>query len=50
MMRFVDDGFGHILDALKGLDLRQNTIVVFCSDHGNFMDEHRMQCKGGMIA
>jgi len=49
MVRFVDDGLGQILDALEALDLRQNTIVAFCSDHGDFMGEHRMQCKGGVF-
>ncbi|NKB69205.1 MAG: sulfatase-like hydrolase/transferase [Candidatus Latescibacteria bacterium] len=47
MTRFVDDGLGQILDALERLQLRDNTIVVFCSDHGDFMGEHAMQCKGG---
>ena len=49
MVRFVDDRLGQILDALEALDLRQNTIVVFFSDHGDFMGEHRMQCKGGVF-
>jgi arylsulfatase A-like enzyme len=49
MVRFIDDGLGQILDALQSLDLRENTIVVFCSDHGDFMGEHRMQCKGGVF-
>jgi arylsulfatase A-like enzyme len=49
MVRFVDDGLGQILDALETLNLRQKTIVVFCSDHGDFMGEHRMQCKGGVF-
>jgi len=47
MVRFLDDGVGQILDALERTGLRENTIVVFCSDHGDFMGEHRMQCKGG---
>jgi len=49
MVRFVDDGLGQILDALENLGLREKTIVVFCSDHGDFMGEHRMQCKGGVF-
>ena len=47
MTRFVDDSVGQILDALEQNGLRENTIVVFCSDHGDFMGEHAMQCKGG---
>jgi arylsulfatase A-like enzyme len=47
MVRFIDDGLGQILDTLERLGLRQKTIVVFCSDHGDFMGEHWMQAKGG---
>ena len=47
MVRFLDDGLGQILDGLERLGLRERTIVVFCADHGDFMGEHRMQCKGG---
>ncbi|MFC1713256.1 sulfatase-like hydrolase/transferase [Candidatus Poribacteria bacterium] len=49
MVRFLDDRLGQILDALEALDLRRNTIVVFCADHGDFMGEHRMSCKGGVF-
>jgi len=49
MVRFLDDGVGQILDALERTGLRENTIVVFCSDHGDLMGEHRMQCKGGIF-
>ena len=49
MVRFIDDGLGQIMEALEGLGLREKTIVVFCADHGDFMGEHRMQCKGGVF-
>ena len=49
MVRFIDDALEQILDALDGLELRDNTIVVFCSDHGDFMGEHARQCKGGVF-
>ncbi|MEX1018766.1 MAG: sulfatase-like hydrolase/transferase [Litorilinea sp.] len=47
MVQAIDDGIIEILDALENLGLREDTIVVFCSDHGDFMGEHMMQCKGG---
>ena len=47
MVRFIDDGVGQILDALERLNLRDNTIVVFCADHGDFSGEHNMISKGG---
>jgi arylsulfatase A-like enzyme len=49
MVRFVDDALGQILDALDALALSERTIVLFCSDHGDMMGEHRMQCKGGVF-
>jgi arylsulfatase A-like enzyme len=49
MVRFVDYGVAQIMDALDRLDLRENTIVVFCADHGDFSGEHRMSCKGGVF-
>ena len=49
MIRFMDDGVGQILDAVERLGLRDNTAIVFCSDHGDFMAEHAMQCKGGVF-
>jgi choline-sulfatase len=49
MVRFVDYGVGQIMDALDRLGLRENTIVVFCADHGDFSGEHRMSCKGGVF-
>ncbi len=49
MVRFMDDEIGRILDALDRLQLRENTIVVFCSDHGDFAGEHGMIAKGGLF-
>ncbi|MBN1582995.1 MAG: sulfatase-like hydrolase/transferase [Anaerolineae bacterium] len=49
MVRFIDDALGQIIGALDELRLREKTIVVFCSDHGDFMGEHGMQCKGGVF-
>jgi choline-sulfatase len=49
MVRFVDHGVGQILDALERLGLQEETIVVFCADHGDFSGEHRMACKGGVF-
>jgi arylsulfatase A-like enzyme len=46
-VRFVDDGVGRVLDALERCGLRDDTIVVFCSDHGDFAGEHGLTRKGG---
>jgi arylsulfatase A-like enzyme len=49
MTRFVDDGITRILDKLDELGLRENTIVVFTADHGDFAGEHGMSVKGGVF-
>lgn len=47
MVNFIDEGVNGILDALDRCRLRDNTIVVFTSDHGDFAGEHMMMAKGG---
>jgi arylsulfatase A-like enzyme len=42
----VDRHAGRILDHLDRLDLARDTIVVFSSDHGDMMGEHRLLNKG----
>ncbi|WP_145021476.1 sulfatase-like hydrolase/transferase [Paenibacillus sp. Y412MC10] len=34
MVKRLDEAFGRLMDALKSLDLLENTIVLFTSDHG----------------
>ncbi|MDG2125319.1 MAG: sulfatase [Verrucomicrobiales bacterium] len=42
---YMDQQFGRLLAELDHLDLRQNTIVVFVSDHGYLLGEHQMWKK-----
>ena len=42
----VDQQVGQVLKALEETGQEQNTIVVFTSDHGDFMGHHRMVRKG----
>ncbi len=42
----VDHYVGKILDRLEQLELLEKTIVVFCSDHGDFAGEHGIIDKG----
>lgn len=44
---FIDDMVGEIVDAIETAGLRERTLVVFCSDHGDFSGEHNMMIKGG---
>ena len=42
---FMDQQFGRLMAELDRLKLRDNTIVVFVSDHGYLLGEHRMWKK-----
>lgn len=42
----VDYAIGRILDTLDRLGLADNTIIVFCSDHGELAGEHGIVDKG----
>lgn len=48
MISMVDDGVGKILQHLETLGVRDNTIVVFTSDHGDMMGDHSLFLKGFM--
>ncbi len=45
MIAFIDERVGVLLDTLERLGLREDTVVVFTSDHGDYMGEHRMLIK-----
>ena len=42
----LDDGIGQILTTLKRLNLADDTIVIYTSDHGDLMGDHGMILKG----
>ena len=44
----VDEGVGRVLAELKRLGLERDTVVIFTSDHGDFMGDHQMLLKGPM--
>ncbi len=46
MVHQVDLAVGRILSTLKELDLWDNTIIVFTSDHGDFLGDHGLLYKG----
>jgi len=46
MVSFVDDQIGRIVAHLEEKGLMDNTIIVFTSDHGDYMGEHGFWWKG----
>jgi arylsulfatase A-like enzyme len=42
----IDAQIGRILVTLADLNMTENTLIVFTSDHGDYMGEHRLALKG----
>jgi arylsulfatase len=38
----IDDEVGRLLDHVDASGLRENTIIIYVSDHGEYLGEHRM--------
>jgi len=45
MITMIDDAIGKILKKLDELGLRENTVVIFTSDHGDYMGDHGLMLK-----
>lgn len=48
MVSMIDDAVAGLLQLLKQLDIFDNTIVIFTSDHGDFMGDHGLMLKHGL--
>lgn len=46
MVELIDDQVGRMLDALDETGQRENTIVLFMSDHGEMLGDHGLYLKG----
>ena len=46
MITMIDDAVGRVLATLDRLGLAEHTIVIFTSDHGDFMGDHGLLLKG----
>lgn len=46
MVKCIDDNVGRILKALENKGIKDDTIIVFTSDHGDYMGEHGLMNKG----
>jgi uncharacterized sulfatase len=47
MTALTDHHIGRILDTLDALDQTRDTLVVFTSDHGDYLGDHYLWAKGG---
>lgn len=48
MIAMIDDAVGEIVACLEQTGLADNTIIVFTSDHGDFLGDHGLLLKGGL--
>jgi arylsulfatase A-like enzyme len=42
----IDDAIGRIMTELASLGMDADTVVIFTSDHGDFLGEHQLMLKG----
>jgi arylsulfatase A-like enzyme len=49
MISMIDDGVGRILKALQDSGEAENTIVIFTTDHGDWLGDHGLVLKGPMM-
>ena len=43
---YLDDLFGQLLNGLDRIGQKENTLVLYCSDHGDYCGEHGLFAKG----
>jgi arylsulfatase A-like enzyme len=43
---YLDGLFGRVLDALENTGQAENTLVLYCADHGDYVGEHGLFAKG----
>ena len=46
MIAMIDDAIGRVLGRLAACGLADNTVVIFTTDHGDFLGDHRLLLKG----
>jgi uncharacterized sulfatase len=48
MVKCIDDNVGRILRTLRELQILDNTLIIFASDHGEYMGEHGLYFKNAL--
>jgi arylsulfatase A-like enzyme len=49
MITMVDDAIGAVIDALKQSGQYDNTVIVFNSDHGDYLGDYNLLLKGAIM-
>ena len=44
-IEFIDDAVGRIMDAVRGLNLADDTLILFTADHGDVFGDHGLMLK-----
>jgi len=48
-LAFMDQEFGRLLELLEVEGLAEDTLVIFCSDHGDMLGDHGLLAKGAFF-
>ena len=46
MIAFLDDGVGRVMSAIQDLDLEDDTVIIYTTDHGELLGDHGLMLKG----
>lgn len=47
-IHLIDKAVGQIIDQLKALGIYEDSTIIFTSDHGDFLGDYHMLCKGNI--
>lgn len=46
MIAFLDDGVGRVMSTIQDLDLEDDTVIIYTTDHGELLGDHGLMLKG----
>lgn len=49
MITMIDDAIGSVINALKAAGKYENTVIVFNSDHGDYLGDFNLMLKGAIM-
>jgi arylsulfatase A-like enzyme len=50
MLRLIDDQLRRLMEGIKERELEENTIIIYLSDHGDFVGEYGLMRKGADLS